>query len=64
MTKHDIFYSLNKPDDSILAIVEFVDDNTHHVHYLRQPFHREPDFAVISVNYDFAELIARAQAPC
>ena len=36
---------------------------THRVHYLRQPFQREPDFGVTSVNYDFAELLARAEAP-
>ncbi len=29
----------------------------------RQPFHREPDFGVTSVNYSFAELLARAQTP-
>ena len=33
----------------------------HRVHYLRRPFQREPDFGVTSVNYDFAELIARAE---
>ena len=35
----------------------------HRVHYVRQPFHREPDFGVTSVNYDFGELLARAEAP-
>ena len=39
------------------------DDGTHRVHYLRRPFQREPDFGVTSVNYDFAELLARAEAP-
>ena len=63
VTKNEILYSLNKPDDFILAIVEFVDDGTHRVHHLRQPFQREPDFGVTSVNYDFAELLARADAP-
>jgi len=29
----------------------------------RQPFQREPDFGVTSVNCDFAELLARAEAP-
>ena len=33
------------------------------VHYLRHPFRREPDFGASSVNYDFAELIARAAPP-
>lgn len=29
----------------------------------RRPFQREPDFGVTSVNYNFAELLARAEAP-
>ncbi len=63
VTRNEILYSLNKPDDFILAIVEFTGEDTQRVHYLRQPFQREPDFGVTSVNYDFAELLARAQAP-
>jgi uncharacterized protein DUF3883 len=63
VTRNEIFYSLNKPDDFILAIVEFTGEGTHRVHYLRQPFRREPDFGVASVNYDLAELLARGEAP-
>ena len=63
VTKNEILYSLNKPDDFILAIVEFTDSETHRVHYLRRPFQREPDFGVTSVNYDFAGLLSRAEAP-
>lgn len=63
VTKNEILYSLNKPEDFILAIVEFREDGTHRVHYLRQPFQREPDFGVTSVNYDMKELIARGEAP-
>ena len=63
VTRNEILYSLNKPDDFILAVVEFTSDETHRAHYLRQPFQREPDFGVTSVNYDFAELLARADAP-
>ena len=63
VTKNEILYSLNKPEDFILAIVEFMPDGTHRVHYVRQPFRRESDFGVTSVNYDFAELLARAEAP-
>ncbi|MFZ2617605.1 MAG: helicase-related protein, partial [Anaerolineae bacterium] len=63
VTKNEILYSLNKPDDYILALVEFLSDNTQCVHYLRRPFNREPDFGVTSVNYDFAGLLARAGAP-
>ncbi len=63
VTKNEILYSLNKPNDFILAIVEFTNDDSHRVHYLRQPFKREPDFGVTSVNYNFAELLARAVEP-
>jgi superfamily II DNA or RNA helicase len=63
VTKNEILYSLNKPDDFILAIVEFREGDTHRVHYVCQPFRREPDFGVTSVNYSFAELLARAEAP-
>jgi hypothetical protein len=63
VTKNEILYSLNKPDDFILGIVEFMDEKRHRVHYVRQPFQREPDFAVTSVNYSFAEILERAQEP-
>ncbi|CRI65311.1 Superfamily II DNA/RNA helicase, SNF2 family [Thiocapsa sp. KS1] len=63
VTRNEVLYSLNKPDDFILAMVEFLEGDTHRVHYLREPFRREPDFHASSVNYDFAELIARATLP-
>ena len=74
VTKNEILYSLNKPDDFILAIVEFDGDlpaapdgtaqaGAHRVHYVRRPFQREPDFGVTSVNYDFAELLQRGEVP-
>jgi superfamily II DNA or RNA helicase len=63
VTKNEILYSLNVPDDFILAIVEFLSETEHRVHYLRRPFRREPDFGATSVNYDFAELLARAEEP-
>ena len=63
VTKNEILTSLNKPDDFILALVEFLEGAAHRVYYLRCPFRREPDFGVTSVNYDFGELIARGEAP-
>jgi superfamily II DNA or RNA helicase len=62
VTRNEILYSLNKPDDFILAIVEF-DGNDHRVHYIRRPFQREPDFGVTSVNYNFNELLGKAAPP-
>ena len=63
VTKNEILYSLNKPDDFILAIVEFGDDDTHRLHYIRRPFQREPDFKASSVNYALKDLLAGAEDP-
>lgn len=63
VTRNEVLYSLNKPEDYILAIVEFLREDSHRVHYVRQPFRREPDFGVTSVNYNFAELLQRAEEP-
>ena len=63
VTKNEILYSLNKPDDFILAIVEFLDGDRYRVHYVRRPFQREPDFGVTSINYDFTTLLGRAEQP-
>ncbi|GIX27875.1 MAG: hypothetical protein KatS3mg123_1756 [Burkholderiales bacterium] len=63
VTKNRILTSLNKPDDYILAIVEFLDGGDHRVHYIRRPFRREPDFGATSVNYALSELLAREEKP-
>jgi hypothetical protein len=63
VTRNEILYSLNKPEDYVLAIVEFRPDGTERPVYLRRPFHREPDFGVTSVNYALAELLARGSEP-
>jgi len=63
VTRNEILYSLNKPDDFILAIVEFLDGDKHNVHYIREPFQREPDFGVTSVNYGLTKLIDKAEIP-
>ena len=63
VTRNEVLTSLNKPEDYILAIVEFQEDGTDQVHYVRHPFQREPDFGVTSVNYDLPKLLARAEKP-
>ncbi len=63
VTKNEVLYSLNKPDDYILAIVLFHDDGTHRAYHIRRPFRREPDFEVTSMNYNLRELLARAEVP-
>ena len=61
--RNEILHSLNKPEDFVLAIVEFLPEGAHKVHYVRRPFKREPDFGVTSVNYGFAELLALSEKP-
>lgn len=41
-----------------------VQDDDCIVHYVRQPFQKEPDFGVTSVNYNLQELKERSQKPC
>jgi SNF2 family DNA or RNA helicase len=61
VTKNEILTALNKPDNFILALAEIGDNVV--VRYLREPFSREPDFFVTSVNYEFDELWNRAETP-
>ena len=60
VTRKEILTALNEPEQFILAIVE-VDGNTTHTVYLKNPFHKQPDFAATSVNYDIADLIGGAE---
>ena len=66
VTKNEILYSFNKPDDFILALVEFMDKDTHRVYYLRRPFERSgvtTDFNGASVNFPFTELLKQGEKP-
>lgn len=66
VTKNEILYSLNKPDDFILALVEFQGDDRHRVRYLRRPFERSGvtlDFNGASVSFLLADLLQRASEP-
>jgi hypothetical protein len=66
VTKNEILYSLNKPEDFILAMVAFDAGGSHEVRYLRRPFHEKgvtTDFAGATVNFPFAQLLAEAAPP-
>jgi SNF2 family DNA or RNA helicase len=66
VTKNEILYSLNKPEDFILAIVTFKSDGSHELHYVRKPFHGKgvtTDFAGATVNFHLAQLLAEALTP-
>ena len=62
ITSGEIRTALNKPDDFILAVVQ-IDGEATTPRYIRQPFQREPDFGVTSVNYDLGELLERSEEP-
>jgi hypothetical protein len=62
ITKNEILTALNKPEDFILAI-GLIHGEAVSLRYVRQPFQREPDFGVTSVNYELNELLARAEHP-
>ncbi len=62
ITKNEILTALNKPEQYILAIVE-VDGDRPTPCYIRQPFAREPDFGVTSVNYKLEDLLSRGDVP-
>jgi hypothetical protein len=61
VTRNEVLYSLNKPDDFIFAIVQFASDGAHNLYYLRNPFQSEPGFGATSHNYQLSELLSRAE---
>ena len=63
ISKTQILTALNKPDDFILALVEVEGDAAREPRYIRQPFKRELDFGVVSVNFDLRELMERSTLP-
>ena len=63
VSKTQIFTAFNKPNSFILAIVEVDGETAKEPRYIRQPFQKEPDFGVTSVNYNLSELLNRAEVP-
>ena len=63
ITKNEILTALNKPHDFILAIVVVDGEVAKKPVYVRQPFQKEPDFGVTSVNYELRELLRRGEVP-
>lgn len=63
ISKTQILTALNKPEDFILAIVEVENAAVCGINYIRQPFVRELDFAVVSVNFNLTELLSKATLP-
>jgi hypothetical protein len=62
VTKNEVLTALNKPDDFWLAVVE-IEGDAATPRYVRNPFQREPDFGVASLNYMIKDLLLRAEEP-
>jgi superfamily II DNA or RNA helicase len=60
VTRNEILYSFNVPEQYILALVEVENGQARPPRYVRRPFAKEPDFGVTSVNYDLGDLLARS----
>ena len=61
ITRNEILTGFNEPEQYILVLVEVGDDDqAREPRYVRQPFNKEPDFGVTSVNYDLKELLSRS----
>ncbi|MCV5404209.1 DUF3883 domain-containing protein, partial [Escherichia coli] len=60
VSRNEILYALNQADKFLLAIVLVEGVKAEGPYYLRQPFTKEPDLGVASINYDLADLLARS----
>ncbi|MCZ6677439.1 MAG: helicase-related protein [Candidatus Poribacteria bacterium] len=63
ITKNEILTALNKAEQFILAVVEVAGEEAAKITYVREPFGREPDFGVTSVNYKLTDLLAKGEPP-
>ena len=64
ITRNEILTGLNAPEQFILALVEVSNDGQGNApRYVRQPFSKEPDFGVTSVNYNMGDLLKMSEEP-
>ncbi len=63
ITRNEILTALNMSDAFILALVGVDAGRAHPSPYIRQPFSREPDFGVTSVNYNISDLLVMSEEP-
>lgn len=58
ITKNEIIYGLNLPEQFILALA-FVEGKRVEVHYVQNVFRYEPDFGVTSINFNVKDLLTK-----
>jgi 5,10-methylene-tetrahydrofolate dehydrogenase/methenyl tetrahydrofolate cyclohydrolase len=62
VTHNEIMYACNQGDKFLLAIVLVNEDDTYEgPFYVRQPFDREPELQVSSINYKLSEFLKKAE---
>ena len=60
VSKNEIIYALNQQEKFVLAIVIVDGESYEGPFYVKNPFTKEPDFGVASINYDLSELLEKA----
>jgi superfamily II DNA or RNA helicase len=64
VTRNEILYALNQSEKFRLAIVLVGEnDEVEGPHYVSNPFTKEPDWGVSSINYELKALLEKAQRP-
>jgi SNF2 family DNA or RNA helicase len=63
VTANEVLEALNQDKKFILAIVRVDGDAVDGPHYIRQPFTKELEGSVVSVNYSIKDLLSRARPP-
>jgi superfamily II DNA or RNA helicase len=63
VSRNEILYALNQADKFILAVVIVDGEEYEGPYYIRNPFTKEPDFGVASINYSLDELLSKAISP-
>lgn len=63
VSRNEILYGLNQADKFVLAVVIVDGEEYEGPFYVREPFDREPGWAVTSVNFDLTALLNRAERP-
>lgn len=58
VTRNELVTALNRPEQFVLAVIEFAPDDSYRETYLRAPFSDNPSFSEISRTYDLARLIS------
>ena len=59
ITKNEILTGLNKPENYVLGLVIVGEDGAHDPVYISNPFRKDLDFGVTSVNYDLKDLLTK-----